>query len=171
MKQEHAREVYVHLYAYARYREQILAWQDSVIHNTKRMDEEYIKGSGYHSDPTARGALRLAEPPARIVRAQAWVDVIDTAHEELMIEDRAYRKQKNRGVSYVMETYFCFHSDPRNKEDNRQQIQTLTNVCRVSERTIYKWLHKTAVTVERIAKERGLFDGTGTATVGIQQKL
>ena len=158
MKQEHAREIYVHLYSYAKYREQILSWEDSVIHNTRRMDEEYIRGGGYHSDPTARGAIRLAEPPKRVAYAQRWVNVIDEVYANLLMEDSVYRRNKTRGVAYVMEVYFCFHSEPRNKENNATMLRILSNRCHVSERTIYKWLHKIAYDTEKLARERGMFN-------------
>lgn len=150
--------VYSHLYRYARYVEAIDEFRDSAMRQNQKQDQEHIRGS-FHSDPTARGGIILAEPPSKIKTMQEWVYVIDTVHEQFRMEDEAYNRG-TRGIAYVMRTYFCMDThERRDKKNNAAMQQTLAKRCRVSQRTIYAWLHTIGESVAVFADKKGLLKG------------
>ena len=155
-RQPSMKSVYMHLYAYARYVEAIQVYESRAMHNTHKFDgQEYVRGS-YRSDPTARGAMALIDMPQGIRRAYDWVRVVDSAMYKFSCEDAAYGRSKDKGVAYVMRTYFCLGSEARQKSQNEEMRRQLAKQCEVDLRTIYRWLHQITHTVQQYAIDAGL---------------
>lgn len=151
--------IYAHLFRYSRYVEAITDFEESALRQLQKQDGgEHIRGS-YVSDPTARGGILLAEPPKHIARMKEWVAVIDFVYDQMLLDDDAYGRG-NRGIAYVMTTYFCLNGqDKRDRTENGEMKQVLCKRCRVTERTLYGWLHKIGESVAVIAEKKGLLKG------------
>jgi len=99
-------------------------------------------------DPTARAAVRLADPPEHIKSYMAWVDAINDAMLELHYIDQV--EQRERGMEYV--ALRLFGMDGR----SRRRIFQLTSSVNISESAISKWVRQISEIVIFHAAKRGL---------------
>jgi AcrR family transcriptional regulator len=143
------------LYAYYADKEAIESFIEAATRQTQKMDAEFVRGT-YRSDPTARGGIMLADPPAAIRAKVEWVKTIEDAWAELHFEDHAYRRVPEHGKAYVMEQFFCLTLPPRRKELNEEARDKLCAECGISVRTFYNWLTQITQCVIQHATRRGL---------------
>lgn len=124
------REAYVRrrLYAYREMCERKLAYSDKVFGHSGG-DESGVRGTDI-SDPTARMAMAIADPPRRLKLEWMWIKVIDDALMEMM----TYEGDR---LPYIADNVFCMHL-PRKKTENRKAMDILCDELSISRRTLYR---------------------------------
>ena len=119
------------LYRYRRNKAQVAAYEEGCAYKADCMGGEGVKTSGI-SDPTARGGMRLAEPPEDIKVLMDWTWAIETAWAGLT----HYEPQKAR----LLEAYYGLSNmSGRKREDSLKVRLRIMDELHISEKTFYNW--------------------------------
>lgn len=149
---ERVRCVHGNLYAYARHKQTIDDFVARAMRqNGKQWDSAGSRGT-FRSDPAARGGMLLADPPPRIKSALDWCCAIEDAWAECRMMDDG----NERGIAYLLETYFCLGGKGRNRDKNHESRAAICAECGISETTFYAWLGRITEIVCYHAAQRGL---------------
>lgn len=150
MVDERWRWVQKHMFRYSDYSDMVDDFITMVSHQQGKKEDAGIRGS-FKSDPTARAAMLLADPPDYIRFAYEWVRVVDEAFEILAVEDMAMNRDK--GIVYAMKDYFGIGQPSRSKMSNYNAKVRIMNDCGITMRTFYNWLNKASDVVLQLALE------------------
>lgn len=134
---------------YRKNREIIDEWE-SEVSGGKKGDQSGIRGTSI-SDPTARIALKLAEPPRCIAEMREWVCAINDGWAELMCVDEV-KRMSGSGKAYLLEKYYGLLEPIA---ENR--AEEIMESCSISISTFYVWLDDAVDTVVQHAIARKLF--------------
>lgn len=138
------------MYAYQRYVEEWDEFRNKALTRTPEHDGTGVRGSTI-SDPTARGAVMLADMNDTIRKHMEWVAAVDDAMEECVMLDQGHEN----GFAYVL------------RENTRKRFGRSRKVirrmccaeCGISDRTYYDWLSRITMLVQLAAERRGLLNG------------
>ena len=103
---------------------------------TQKMRQDGGSHGSYISDPTARSAISLMEPPDDIARYIRWTHAIEAAMERIVYEDLVNQKYGNvrKGMQYIVKHYFL---EPRPPEYNAHARDQIIDYCKISISTFY----------------------------------
>lgn len=119
------------LYRYQQFKEQLEAYIDQSMRCTYRQKDEG-SSSGFISDPTALGAMRLVDVPPEIETAEKWVWSIENAWGEL----EAYDPPKAR----LLEVYYGLNSrDGRSRGQATSAREAVQREFGIGKTTFYQW--------------------------------
>lgn len=136
-----------YLYRYRKIKAQVETYEEESAYKADTMGGEGVKTSG-KSDPTAKGGIRLAEPPEEIATLQDWVWAIETAWADLT----HYEPQKAR----LFEVYYGLDSmtgRPRGKAGYTRDA--IMHELHISEKTFYNWRNEAVEAVIYAAIQKG----------------
>lgn len=119
------------LYRYQQNKATVEAFELRAIMGRKPQNEETRRGS-YHSDPTARGGMMLANRPQYVRDAMLWVWAVETAWAEM----EAFAPQRAR----LMEKYYGL-TDPNGRPKDRQPAvrYRIMEELSIGYTTFYQW--------------------------------
>ena len=138
-----------HLYRYQRHKREIEEHEASCFGHSQE-DNEGIRGSEI-SDPTARGAISLVNPPLKIEAAQAWVKVIEIAWQEMTMIDK--------DSAEVLEMFYGLNlPNGRKRRDAVRTVVKLMDKLGVCDRTVYRKREQCVEWVKALALREGLLD-------------
>jgi len=120
-------------------------------YNYKTSDEPSVM-STFKSDPTARGAMLLLDPPEHIRNAVLMVETVEAAWQEVKELDCG----EPFGYSYLMEKNFCLTGKQRSRDQNAMMRHKICADCGIAERTFYSWMWQITEIVIYHATKRGL---------------
>lgn len=124
---ERANAIQHHLFSYQSYKQTYEEYVSRAMRQTQKMTETGIHGS-HKSDPTARGAVMLADLPEQIKTKVLWIGAIEDAWAECIKEDCG----KECGLAYVMEHYFCLTGERREKKHNGEAVRAICEECEIT---------------------------------------
>ena len=119
------------LYRYQEHKRTVEMYEARCMRCQKPQSETGIRSS-YRSDPTARGAIMMAERPQDVKDAMLWIWAIETAWAELL----AYYPPRAR----IMEVYYGLNNvngRERNKATETRMI--LQDELSIEQATFYRW--------------------------------
>lgn len=136
-----------YLYRYRKIKAQVETYEEESAYKADTMGGEGVKTSG-KSDPTAKGGIRLAEPPEEIATLQDWVWAIETAWADLT----HYEPQKAR----LFEVYYGLDSMTGRPRGNALVVRLhLMDELHISERCFYAWKDDCVTAVIYAAIQKG----------------
>lgn len=137
-----------HLYRYQRHKREVEEYEAGCFDHSKEDNE--IRGSEI-SDPTARGAINLANPPQRIETAKGWIRVIETAWQEMTMIDKE--------SATLLEMFYGLNlPNGRKRKDSIRMVVKLMDELHISDRTFYYKRQECVEWVKALAIRDGLLD-------------
>ena len=135
------------LYRYRRNKAEADAFEEGCSYKADCMGGEGVKSSGI-SDPTARGGMRLAEPPDDVKELQRWTWSIETAWADLMHNEPPKAR--------ILEVYYGLNNmNGRRREDSLKVRLQVMEELHISERTFYNWKNDAVGAVIFAAIQKG----------------
>jgi hypothetical protein len=138
-------------FRYYEMRQAINAYEAEAYRNLQRTDGSGVR-STFKTDPTARGGIMLADPPAHIIKAKNWVSAINDAWAECTLLDEG----DERGYAYIIEQWFALDGNIRPREENKQTRERLIEECGLSRTGFYERLNTITDTIAYHASMKGL---------------
>lgn len=144
------RETEYRLYNYQNMIRDIEAFEAECTDRQRTRTNDNIKGT-FTADPTAKGGVRMAEPPNHINEKRMWVGVIRGAWAEM----ETYEPEKAR----IIEALYGLGSPKGVRRGEKGRIiRRLMGALNIGETTVKVWRRAAVNWVKEIAIYNGLLD-------------
>lgn len=130
-QKEREAEVRKKLYKYAAYRKDIEDYE-SIVYDSPKHDDSGVRGTDI-SDPTARIAVALANPPPNMRMKYLWVNAIDDALDEMELADDGNK----RGLVFIATAIYGLDGKRHKKRKNRDTAIKVAMDCELSRSALY----------------------------------